>query len=152
MQVDIHTHTYRRYTLMCALQSSRHPNRRSSTTSSLCSAQECLWVVVGSGFTQGGAAFGWKEAQLLHRELWKQLPHHPNAPETIRQLLSKKHTHKLFCQPIVLSHHITAGRAVLTSRCCSRPHKENATEKTTVGQLRSWLGRQWRKGGARSGV
>lgn len=125
-----HIRTHTENTHGCALcNHPRHPNRRSSTMSPLRSAQECLRVAAGSGFTQGGAAFGWKEAQLLRRELWKQLPHHPNAPETIRQLLSKKHTQ------IVLPTYCTESprrrweSCINLVCCCSRPRRESWTKK-----------------------
>lgn len=85
-------------------------------------------ISVGGQQLLGGRRRFWvQEVQLLHREVWKQLFHHPNAPETIYQLPSN--THKLFCQPIVLSHHIAARTIILTSFAEHLPALSNGARK-----------------------
>lgn len=71
--------------------------------------------------------------QLLHRDLWKQLFHHPNAPETIHQPLSNMH--KLFCQPIVLSPHIIAWENHINLVCCEYAHTTQLSWKINTQLL-----------------
>lgn len=149
-QTDWHTAHRKSNTLRCVpCNQSLHPNRCCSSTSLSLGENNLAGpsgprISLSSGGQQilrGRYGFWVEEAQLLHRELWKQLSHHPNAPETIHQLLSN--THKLFCQPIVLSHHIIAWRIILTSFAAHKPTQSNWASK-----INSWPGsdNNWRDG------